>query len=85
MKARIHREVEGTIVSASISRNAAHQYFISINVKEAEIPSLPAKDNEVGITMGLKKWVTTSDGEVFERPDTEKLRKKLAREQRKLS
>ena len=85
VKARIHREVEGTIVSASISRNAAHQYFISINVKEAEIPSLPAKDNEVGITMGLKKWVTTSDGEVFERPDTEKLRKKLAREQRKLS
>lgn len=85
VKARIHREVNGTIVSASISRNAAHQYFISINVKEAEIPSLPAKDNEVGITMGLKKWVTTSDGEVFERPDTEKLRKKLAREQRKLS
>lgn len=85
VKAKIHREVQGTIVSGSISRNAAHQYFIAINVKEADIPALPSKGNEVGITLGLRKWVTTSDGEVFERPDIEKLRKKLAREQRRLS
>lgn len=85
VKAKIHREVEGTIVAATISRNAANQYHISVNVKEAEIPPLPTKENEIGITLGLKKWVTTSDGEVFERPDTKRLRKKLAREQRRLS
>lgn len=87
VKAKVKREVKGEIVSATISRNAAGQYHVSVNVKEAHIAPLPASDNAVGITMGIQKWVTTSDGEVFDYPAerVKKLEKKLVREQRRLS
>lgn len=86
VKAKIHREVEGKIVSATISRNAAGQYYVAVNVKEA--PEIQAEHAEgaVGITMGIERWIVTSDGEVIDLPGRlSKLQRKLAREQRRLS
>lgn len=86
IKAKIHREVKGEIIAATISRNAAGQYYAAIKVKDADIEPLPTKNEEVGITLGLKKWITTSDGQVYVMPEKIKqLEKKLAKEQRKLS
>ena len=86
VKTKITREVKGEIVNATVSKNSAGQYYVSINVKGADIAPLPEKDNAVGITMGVREWVVTSDGEVFDNPRTaKKMERKLAREQRKLA
>jgi len=86
IKAKIDRMPDGEIVSATISRNAAGQYFCAVNVKEAALPDAPPAETEVGITMGITPWVVTTDGETFDRPNADgKLAKKLAREQRRLS
>ena len=86
VKARIHREVKGEFVSATISKNPAGQYHIVINVKGADIAPLPKSDSVVGITMGVRKWVVTSDGQVFSNPQVfKKMEHRLAREQRRLA
>lgn len=53
------------ILSATVSQNAANQYFVSILV-ESNIPSKPLTGQTVGCDVGLKSFVVTSDGEVFE-------------------
>jgi putative transposase len=60
-----HREVEGTIKFATISKNRAGQYHVSITV-EREIPELPKNDNVVGIDLGIKTLAVCSDGTKYE-------------------
>lgn len=86
VRAKIHREVQGKIVAATISKNAAGQYYTAISVKEADIKPLSRNDKQIGITMGLSQWVVTSNGEAYANPRiAKKYEKKLAREQRRLS
>jgi putative transposase len=60
-----HREVEGEIKFATISRNKAGQYHVSITV-ERDIPVLAPVDAEVGVDLGIKTLATCSDGKVYE-------------------
>lgn len=79
------KEVEGRILSATISQNPSGKYFVSILV-EMEVNPLPQMNQDVGIDMGLKDFAVLSNGEVFANPKfLRKLEKKLIREQRKLS
>ena len=58
---------------------------VSLLVEE-EIAPLAPKDKAVGIDLGLKSFVATSDGQIFENPRyTARDAKALARAQRKLS
>ena len=86
VKARITRPIEGRITSATIKQTPSGKYFIVFNC--TDIPEAPkAKTGKaVGIDLGIKSLVTTSDGEKIEGvADTRKLEKKLVKEQRKLS
>ena len=86
VRGKFHREVKGKIVSATISKNAAGQYHVSINVKEADIEPLPPLGDQVGIALGVNPLVVTNEGEIFENPRVEKkLSRRLAREKRRLS
>ena len=60
-----HREVEGTIKFATISKNKSGQYFVSITT-EREMPPLPTTDKMVGIDLGIKTLATCSDGTTYE-------------------
>lgn len=60
-----HREIEGEIKFATISRNKAGQYHVSITV-ERDIPVLPVVDAEVGVDLGIKTLAVCSDGKVYE-------------------
>lgn len=55
------RPLEGRILSATVRRNAAGKYFVSI-VCEVEIAPLPQALGDVGIDMGLKEFAVCSDG-----------------------
>jgi putative transposase len=60
-----HRDVEGEIKFATISRNKCGQYHVSITV-EREMTKLPKVKKEVGVDLGIKTLATCSDGTVYE-------------------
>ena len=85
IKMRKHREVEGDIKFATISKNKAGQYFVSITV-EKDISRLPQNKNVVGIDLGIKTLATCSDGVSFDNIRAyKKLRRKLKIVQRRYS
>ncbi|ADO59533.1 IS200/IS605 family element RNA-guided endonuclease TnpB [Paenibacillus polymyxa] len=55
------RALKGRILSATVRRNAAGKYFVSI-VCEVEIKPLPQSSKEIGIDLGLKDFAVCSDG-----------------------
>ncbi len=53
--------------SVTITKDKAGRYFISILVEE-EIAPLPPIDKTIGIDLGLKSFLITSDGETIDNP-----------------
>ena len=71
IKIVIHRKIKGTIKSAVISRTPTGKYFASILVDtNREIPKkAPIKENTtIGIDLGIKDFLITSNGEKIENP-----------------
>lgn len=82
---RQHREIEGEIKFATISRNKCGQYFVSITV-ERQISHLPKTENLVGIDLGIKDLAICSDGTKHKNIRSyKKLRRKLKKAQRRHS
>lgn len=85
VKAKIHREFTGKIKSATISQVPSGKYFVSILV-ETECAPMESTGRMVGIDLGIKDLLITSDGEKFDNiRTTKKYENKLAKEQRKLA
>jgi len=63
VKARIHREIEGTIKTVTISQNPSGKYFAAILVElEGDNPT-PHSDGKVaGIDLGIKNFAIVHDG-----------------------
>jgi len=80
-----HRDFDGVIKSATISKTTDDKYYISILV-ETEIKPLERTDKSIGLDLGVKDLVITSNGLKYRNHKyLAKSEKKLAREQRKLS
>ena len=76
------------IRSATLSKTKSGNYFLSILVEmeDTELKRFEHTDKQVGIDLGVKDFVITSDGEVFENKHfLKKEEKKLKRLQRQLS
>ena len=86
VKARITRPIQGRITSATIKQAPSGKYFIVFTCVDIPEPPRSKTGKAIGIDLGITTLVTTSDGQKIEGvADTQKLDKKLAREQRKLS
>lgn len=85
IKFRQHREIVGTIKSATVSLTPTGKYFVSILTEQVYEPY--SKTNKsVGIDLGLKDFVITSDGRKFKNNRyTKKYQRKLKRAQQHLS
>lgn len=87
VKCRISKEVKGRILSATVSRNPAGKYFVSLCCRLDEpLPKLPSTGKVTGVDMGIKSFAVTSDGTEY--PNQKylyKSEKKLKRLQRQLS
>ena len=71
--------------SVTATRDKAGRYFVSILVEE-EIGTLPMTAKTVGVDLGLKSFLVTSDGEALANPKYyARDEKKLAKAQRKLA
>lgn len=67
-----HREFEGDIKTVTVSKTVTNKYFVSILVDtKQELPKKKPinKKTSVGIDLGIKDFVITSDGKKFENKD----------------
>ena len=67
----LHRPVNGTIKRATISRTKTGKYFASILCETGEKLKTKAAIKEkttIGIDLGIKSFLVTSDGHVFDNP-----------------
>lgn len=62
---RISKQVEGRILSATVSQAPSGKYFVSLCCTDIEVQPLPATRKMVGIDLGIKDFAITSDGQVF--------------------
>lgn len=86
IECRVSKQIEGRILSATVSQNPSGKYFVSVCCSDVDIPPLPKTKAVVGIDLGLKKFAVTSDGHVFKNHKyLAKSQGKLARLQRRLS
>lgn len=70
--------------SVTVSRNKAGQYHISILIDE-NIDQLPEANKTIGLDLGIKDHVTTSDGTKHQLPDLSKLEQKITKLQKRHS
>lgn len=76
------------IMNATLSKTKSGNYFLSINVEmeDTELKKFEHTDKQVGIDLGVKDFVITSDGYVFENKHfLKKEEKKIVRLSRQLS
>jgi putative transposase len=85
----LHRKFLGEIKQATISKTPTGKYYASISVETKEGGKKKREVNEktaIGIDLGIKTFITISDGRKIDNPKTLYVfEKKLAREQKRLS
>ena len=81
-----HRELKGEIKNATISKSTTGKYYISFLCVVNKPVKHKKTGKDIGIDLGLKDFVITSDGQRYCNPKfTKKYEIKLARKQRILS
>ena len=79
-----HRPLAGKLMSMNIKYEGG--YWWCVVLCESNKPIRTTGDDVVGIDLGLKDWIVTSDGEVFNlHPSLIEREEKVKKEQRKLS
>nr|DAP05309.1 MAG TPA: endonuclease [Caudoviricetes sp.] len=85
VKAKLSRPFFGRIKQATVSQTPSGKYFVSILVDTEHEPLL-SSGGAIGIDLGIKDLLITSNGEKYDNPKlTQRYAEKLAREQRSLS
>ena len=88
IKVKKHRDFIGDIKTVTISRTTDEKYYVSIlvNVDGNNISKIKESNHVIGIDMGLKSFIVTSEGKKYTNPKYfTKSQNRLAKEQRKLS
>ena len=85
IKVKFHRPLEGKLINATVSRNPAGHYFVSVSC-EVEIVHYETTNKNVGLDLGIKDFAVCSDEQTFSNPKPLKaLEKRLAFRQKHLS
>ncbi len=85
VKARLSKPFVGQIKQATVSQTPTGKYFVSVLI-ETEHQPLPSTGKMVGIDLGIKDLLITSDGKKYDNKRTIKqYEDKLTRAQRRLS
>jgi len=89
VKAKIHRPIEGTIKTVTVSMTPSGKYYASVLTEvEGDNPPASTKGKVIGIDLGLKDFAIVNDGFITSKfPNPKHLAKyerNLARKQRKL-
>jgi len=86
IKCRMHREIKGKIGKVTITKTPSGKYFVSVFTEEEYITPLKKTGKSIGVDMGLKNLLVTSEGENFKNNRyTRRYECKLAKAQQHLS
>ena len=86
VKTRNRLILEGRIVSATVSQEPSGKYFVSLCCMDVPDEKYIKTGNSVGIDLGIKEFLITSEGEMIKNPKyLSKEERKLIRLQRQLS
>lgn len=66
IRCSISKEVRGRILSATVSRNPAGKYYVSLCCTDVDMPELPNTGKNVGVDLGIKELATSSDGMTYQ-------------------
>jgi putative transposase len=78
------RELPSPPSSVTVIKDCANRYFLSF-VVEVEPPHIDAKNQSVGIDLGIKTFAVMSNGEKAESPSYKKLDRKVRKLQKQLA
>lgn len=85
VKAVVHRSLEGAVKTATVRKTATGKWFVCFSC-EVEQAKLPKSAEAVGVDVGLKDIIATSDDESVPAPKfLREEERELARTQRRLS
>jgi putative transposase len=85
IRVRIHRPLQGTPKTVTISREA-DGWYVSVSCAEVLIEPLPLTGRETGIDVGLKVFLVTAEGEPVDNPrHYQKAERALKRSHRRVS
>lgn len=85
IKAKLHREFQGRILFATISKTPSGKYFVSFNI-ECEHQKLKQNNNKIAMDLGIKDLLITSNGtKIDNKKLTYKYEQKLAKLQRQIA
>jgi putative transposase len=69
IEAVIHRPIEGSIRTVTITKNSCDQYFASIMFEDGkELPKSNSEGKAIGIDLGLTHFCITSDKKKYDNP-----------------
>ena len=86
IKCRVHREIKGKIGKVTITKTPSGKYFVSVFTEEEYTTPLEKTGKSIGVDMGLKDLLMTSEGEIFRNNRyTKRYECKLAKAQQHLS
>ena len=86
IKVKLHQEILGKRGAATVYKNKADQWFISFVVEITDVEPIKEINSAVGIDLGLKEFLITSDGEVIKNPRFHRnSEKKIIKAQKQLS
>ena len=79
VKAKVSTPVQGRILNATVSMSRSGKFFVSLCCTGVEVPQYSSTGAAVGLDVGIKDLVITSDGQKFDNPKyLQKAEKKLA-------
>ena len=85
VKAKLHRQFNGGIKSATISQTPSGKYYVSFLVETVH-EILPQVDGKIGLDLGIKDFCITSNGDTYENPkNLSKYERLLIKLQRQLA
>ena len=85
IKIKKHQEVLGDVRSMTVSKDCDGKYYVAILTEQSYEP-ISKSNKSVGIDLGLKDFVITSDGKIYKNHRyTKKYERKLSKAQKHLS
>lgn len=86
VKFRGYKQVSGSIMSVTVSKSSSGKYYCSILCKDVEPCEVESAISPIGIDLGLKDFLITSDGDKVSNPKfLHQSERKLVRLQRRYS
>jgi len=69
IKVILHRPIKGLIKTTTISRTPTNKYFVALCIESKDKPPEKKVPNKmIGLDLGIKSFIVTSDGEKFDNP-----------------